>query len=142
MPIAEPYLCANLSFALQAAGNKQAAVRAEAEKAVSQICKNMSANAVSEVLKYLFAATDVECNWQTRALALKMIASFGDHAPEQLGFALPEVIITITYFPIFPMCNSATVLLNFIGCPRGDQEHVRYQAASQRGRSLGDGRCL
>jgi len=100
MPIAEPYLCANLSFALQAAGNKQAAVRAEAEKAVSQICKNMSANAVSEVLKYLFAATDVECNWQTRALALKMIASFGDHAPEQLGFALPEVIITITYFPI------------------------------------------
>jgi hypothetical protein len=34
----------------------------------------------------------ISVRWQTRAAALKSIHSFGDHAPEQLGFALPEVI--------------------------------------------------
>ena len=89
--VAEPYLCAQLPIMLNAAGNKQAPVRAAAEAAVTKICTKMSANAVREVLQFLFKAAEVEMNWQTRALALRMIASFGDHAPEQLGFALPEV---------------------------------------------------
>lgn len=32
------------------------------------------------------------CKWQTRVAALKSVAGFGDHAPEQLGYALPLVI--------------------------------------------------
>lgn len=34
----------------------------------------------------------ISIRWQSRVAALRAIASFGDHAPEQLGFALPEVI--------------------------------------------------
>ena len=90
--VAEPYLCACLPIMLQAGGNKQAPVRSAAECAVSTTCRNMSANAARDVFKHLFHATEIENNWQTRVLALKMVASFGDHAPEQLGFALPRVI--------------------------------------------------
>lgn len=96
MLVAEPYLCANLPIMLTAIGGKQAPVRAAAERAVSSTCNKMSANAAREALPYLYAASEIEVNWQTRAFALKMIASLGDHAPEQLGFALPDVVPQVT----------------------------------------------
>jgi len=94
--IAEPYLCEYLPIMLQAGGNKQAPVRTAAESAVTKTCGNMSSNAVRCVLGHLFAAAEIEMNWQTRVLALKALAAFGDHAPEQLGFALPQVVPEVT----------------------------------------------
>ena len=89
--ISEPYLCIHLPVMLRCAGSKHAPVRAAAESAVSKTCGKMSANAVGIILKNLFAATEIENNWQTRVLALKMIAGLSDHAPEQLGYSLPQV---------------------------------------------------
>ena len=36
--------------------------------------------------------------WQSRALALKAIASLADHAPEQLGASLPDVCLLILHY--------------------------------------------
>ncbi|KAJ1395469.1 hypothetical protein B484DRAFT_439000, partial [Ochromonadaceae sp. CCMP2298] len=63
-----------------------------AEAAVLAITSRISPNAVQAVLPALFVAAEVGQGWQTRALSLKVISSFSDYAPEQLGFSLPEVV--------------------------------------------------
>lgn len=94
--VSEAYLCSNLSAVLSLASSKQAKVRAAAEQAALAITAKMNPNAVREVLPQLFTAAAVGSPWQTRALALKVIATFGDNAPEQLGNALPEVVPQVT----------------------------------------------
>jgi len=94
--IAQPYLVSSLPIMLAAAAHKNAKVRSAAESAVRAVTSKMSANCLREVLPHLFAASQVGVAWQSRALALKVIASFGDYAPEQLGFALPLVIPEVT----------------------------------------------
>jgi len=94
--LTESYLCANLITVLNAASNKQTRIREASEAAAMAITSRMSPNAVRGILPCLFNAAAVGSPWQTRALALKIIASFGDHAPEQLGNALPEVIPQVT----------------------------------------------
>jgi len=96
MIIAEAQLCANLSAVLNAAANKQAKIRAAAESAAATIAAKMSPNAIMEVLPTLYKCAAVGVAWQTRALALKVIAGFADHAPEQLGFSLPTVVPEVT----------------------------------------------
>jgi elongation factor 3 len=81
---------------LLAASHKQAPVRAAAEAAVIAFVGKMSINAVPKVLKDLFEASQIGVAWQTRALALKAIASLADHAPEQLGASLPYVVPEVT----------------------------------------------
>lgn len=93
---AEPYLLTNLEPILTAASHKQVKVRNAAEAAVMAIAANMNPNGVRVILPTLFKASQVGGPWQSRALALKVIASFGDHAPEQLGFALPQVVPEVT----------------------------------------------
>ena len=94
--LAEAHIAAELPVMLLAASHKQAPVRAAAECAVLAFASKMSANAVTLVLKDLFSASEVGVAWQTRALALKAIASLADHAPEQLGASLPEVVPQVT----------------------------------------------
>jgi len=94
--IAEPYLCLYLPTMLLAASHKHGQVREAAEAAVKAVTSKMSSNAVDLTLPSLFKASEVGIAWQTRALALKVIASFGDHSPEQLGFSLPKVIPQVT----------------------------------------------
>jgi elongation factor 3 len=94
--VAEPYLCLQLPTMLNAAAHKQARIRNSASAAVQAVTTKMSPNAVPEVLSILFPLTQVGIAWQTRALALKTIASFGDFSPEQLGFNLPQVIPEVT----------------------------------------------
>ena len=91
MLVAEAQLCNQLDKLLLAASNKQNRIRDAADAAVVAITSKMSPNAVQEVLPTLFTAAEVGVAWQTRALSLKVIASFGDYAPEQLGFSLPQV---------------------------------------------------
>lgn len=91
----EPYLIHHMSVILTAAAHKNAKVRAAAEQAMLAIANKMSANALAAVLPTLFQFTEVGVAWQSRVLALKTIASFGDHCPEQLGNSLPEVSYTM-----------------------------------------------
>jgi elongation factor 3 len=93
---AEAHLIGNLSVVLNAGASKQIKIRAAAESALLAITSKMSPNALNEVLPALFAASEVGVAWQTRALSLKVIAAFGDYAPEQLGFALPQVVPQVT----------------------------------------------
>jgi len=94
--IAEPYLCANLNVVLTAAAHKQTRVRAAAEAAAFALVSRMSPNAVRTLLPKLFESSAVGVAWQSRALALKLIASFGDNAPMQLGNSLPDVVPQVT----------------------------------------------
>ena len=93
---AEPYLCHHLATILGAAAHKNAKVRSAAEAAAQAFASKMSSNGLVASFPTLFKCAEVGGQWQTRALALKTIASFGDHAPEQLGNMLPEVIPQVT----------------------------------------------
>ncbi|CAN0153659.1 unnamed protein product, partial [Phaeothamnion confervicola] len=92
----EPYLAALLPAVLELASHKAKPVALAAENAVKSFASNMSPHAVKVVLPMLFAAIDIAKKWQTRALALRVIGSFADHAPEQLGAALPLVVPELT----------------------------------------------
>lgn len=81
---------------LLCASNKQNKIRSAAEEAVNAITSKMSANSVQDVLPTLFASSAVGVAWQTRTLALNVLAGFADHAPEQLGFCLPQVVPQVT----------------------------------------------
>jgi len=94
--VAEPYLVAQLEVMLAAANNKIKSVSDAAEAAVRALSSKMSANAVRSVLPKLFVASEGGVGFKTRILALQTIASFGEHAPEQLGFALPLVVPVVT----------------------------------------------
>lgn len=89
--VSEAHLCNNLRVLLNAASNKQAKIRTAAESAANALASKMSPNAVRTVLPQLFELSVSGVAWQTRVLSLKLIASFADHAPLQLGNALPEV---------------------------------------------------
>ena len=94
MDAAQPYLIKALPSILDCVGHKKssAEVRAAAEKACFTITEKVSPNAVQAILPILYDSMGISVRWQSRVAALKAIHSFGDHAPEQLGFALPEVI--------------------------------------------------
>jgi len=93
---AEPHILAQLPVILGAAAHKDKFVRAAAETAVQAIANKMSPNATKVVLRHLFAASQIGVAWQTRALALKTIAGLSNHAAEQLGHSLPEVVPQVT----------------------------------------------
>lgn len=97
--VAEAHLINALPVILNGSGSKQARIRAAAESAALAITSKMSPNCVREVLPALFEASKSGVAWQTRTLSLKIIASFSDHAPFQLGFSLPDV--RIVPFPFF-----------------------------------------
>ena len=94
--MAEAHLLSVMDKLLTCAANKQNKIRDAAEEAVIAISDKMSACALEEILPALFDASQVGVAWQTRTLALNVIASFADHAPEQLGFNLPQVVPQVT----------------------------------------------
>jgi hypothetical protein len=93
----EPYLVLYFSDFLKAASHKNDKIRAAAETTVQAIASKVSPNALGALLPHIFKCSEVGVAWQTRALALKTLASFGDHAPEQLGNLLPDVSCVILY---------------------------------------------
>lgn len=70
--------------------------RTAAELAATTLCSKMSANSIRASLPALFAANEVGQPWQSRALSLKIITSYADFAPMQLGASLPDVVPEIT----------------------------------------------
>ena len=96
MVAAEAHLVKSLPCILTAASHKNNQVRDAAVAATNAIVGKMSPNSTSAVLTHLFAASGTGVAWQTRALSLNTIASLSDHAPEQLGHALPDVVPQVT----------------------------------------------
>jgi elongation factor 3 len=88
----EAFLVEAIPSMLKAAASKVKEVREAATSAALSVAGKMSAHAVRQILPYLFDAAKPEENWQSRVLALKVISTFGDHAPEQLGNGLPQVV--------------------------------------------------
>jgi len=95
-PLSQAYILPLLPVCLTLAGSKTVGVRAAATKAATAITDNMSPAAASTALAMLFEAMDSKLNWQIRVLALNLLAAIGDHAPEQLGYALPDVVPVVT----------------------------------------------
>ena len=95
-PAAEPYMASLLPVIFKAASHKSKVVQKAATTTGNTFATKMSPNAVSVVLPYIFDNLEVNHSWQTRVLALNMIASFSDHAPTQLGYALPDVVPAVT----------------------------------------------
>lgn len=96
MNVSEAYLLQSVPIMLTAAAHKQTKVRQAAEAAMMALATKMCPDSVREILPHLFKHSEIGVAWQTRALALNVIATFADHAPEQLGFALPEVVPEVT----------------------------------------------
>ena len=96
MVAAEPFLLSILPTLLLVAGHKHKFIRDAVNVTIKTICENMSAHSTSEVLNHLLAASVQGQSWQTRVVALDTIANFANHAPEQLGIALPELIPQLT----------------------------------------------
>lgn len=94
MLYAQPYLVNGLKVILNATGDKRAnaEVKTAAAECVKAICNKMSPNALQVVLPFLHEAIHFESRWQTRVVGLQVLADFSNHAPDQLGFALPQVI--------------------------------------------------
>lgn len=95
-PDVELNVCHNLPSILSATSHKSASIRTAAESVVNSFIAGMNVNAVSNALPHLFKAAEIGGAWQTRAFALKVIASFSDSAPEQLGASLPDIIPQVT----------------------------------------------
>jgi len=93
---AEGFLIEAFPVILKAAASKLKDVREAANAAAFAIAGKMTADSVRQLLPCLFAASKAEENWQSRVLAMKVVATFGDHAPEQLGYALPQVVPEIS----------------------------------------------
>ena len=96
MVASEAFLVDSLTVALTAAGHKQKFVSVAADEAVKAICANMSANSVKESLTHLFKASAVGQPWQSRTLALQVVATYAEMSPEQLSVALPVVVPELT----------------------------------------------
>jgi elongation factor 3 len=97
MTAAEAFLLNALPVCLTAAGHaKSKNVRAAGEATVTAICTKMSSHSTKESLEHLFIASQIGNPWQTRVLALNMVALFSTNAPEELGVALPLVIPQLT----------------------------------------------
>jgi elongation factor 3 len=90
----QPFLLDCLTAILDATGDKKASTetKALAASCAKVICAKVSPNALTLILPTLHKAVHFESRWQTRVAALDIIAEFSNHAPEQLGHALPDVI--------------------------------------------------
>ncbi|KAJ3066279.1 translational elongation factor EF-1 alpha [Podochytrium sp. JEL0797] len=99
MTVAQPYLAKYLPNILAACGDKKVAkdLKAACANAAQLICKNLSQNALRDIVITLINAQDsFQSKTGTRAAALAAIAGFSNSAPEQLGFALTQIVPEIS----------------------------------------------
>eukprot|EP00550_Attheya_septentrionalis_P006477 CAMPEP_0198284030 /NCGR_PEP_ID=MMETSP1449-20131203/3572_1 /TAXON_ID=420275 /ORGANISM="Attheya septentrionalis, Strain CCMP2084" /LENGTH=1037 /DNA_ID=CAMNT_0043980935 /DNA_START=12 /DNA_END=3125 /DNA_ORIENTATION=- len=95
-PKAEAFTKECLTACLEQATAKSPAVRAASAETAVAICTKINPFAIKSLLPMLFAQLPVEKKWQVRELALKLLGSFKDSAPTQLGIALPEIVPEVT----------------------------------------------
>ncbi|KAJ3396748.1 translational elongation factor EF-1 alpha [Chytriomyces hyalinus] len=99
MTIAQPYLCKYLPAILNACGDKKSSkdLKAVCAAASKNICKHLSLNGLRDIVQTLINAQDsFQSKTGTRLAALSAIATFSETAPEQLGFALTQIVPEIS----------------------------------------------
>ncbi|KAJ3156304.1 translational elongation factor EF-1 alpha [Irineochytrium annulatum] len=99
MTLAQPYLVKELPAILACCGDKKASknLKTAASNTVKTIVKSLSTNALRDAIPALVEGQDAfKSKAATRVAALTAIASFSDSAPEQLGFALTDIVPEIS----------------------------------------------
>jgi elongation factor 3 len=95
-PVSQAYVLPLLPVCLNLTSSKDKNVREFSGAAAKDVCASMSPSAASIVLPMLFASMDSKLNWQQRVVALDLVCDIQEHAPEQLGYALPDVVPVVT----------------------------------------------
>ncbi|KAJ3411657.1 translational elongation factor EF-1 alpha [Chytridiales sp. JEL 0842] len=99
MTVAQPYLVKELPAILAACGEKKPSknLKIAAQEAVAAIAKAVSTNAFRDMIPALIDGQDAfKSKTATRIAALTALSAFSDTAPEQLGFALTEIVPEIS----------------------------------------------
>ncbi|KAJ3356437.1 translational elongation factor EF-1 alpha [Entophlyctis luteolus] len=99
MTVAQPYLCKYLPNIFNACGDKKVSkdLKAQCADLSKGICKNLSQNGLRDIVQTLISAQDgFQAKTGTRVAALAAIAGFSESAPEQLGFALTQIVPEIS----------------------------------------------
>ncbi|KAI9335952.1 elongation factor EF-3 [Obelidium mucronatum] len=99
MTVSQPYLAKYLPVIFAACGDKKVSkdLKTQAADAAKNICKHLSLNGLRDIVDTLINAQDsFQSKTGTRVAALSAIASFSETAPEQLGFALTQIVPEIS----------------------------------------------
>ncbi len=96
VPESEPFIMSLLSTMLDLAAHRLKPIQDAACAGVKGVAKAFCSSALSAVLPTIFKAMEYGQKWQTRVLALEFLAGLADHAPEQLGILLPDVVPLVT----------------------------------------------
>ncbi len=102
VPESEAFIVSLLGPMMDLASNRLKPVQDEASVAVKAVAKVFCSDALSAILPTIFKAMEYGQKWQTRVVALEFLAGLADHAPEQLGILLPDVV------PLLTPCMSDT----------------------------------
>ena len=92
---AEPFLVSALPITLQRGSSKDASVRTTAEAAAHALMA-LLCPALSFVLPTIFEFMQQEKPWQSRCLALSLLAQCVHTAPSQLASCLPQIVPELT----------------------------------------------
>jgi elongation factor 3 len=93
---AEPYLFPLLPALLERASDKVPAVRTGAEAAATALFASLNPYSTENALPALFDGMQQQRNWQTKVLALNLLAGLAKTAPTQIAYCLHEIVPRLT----------------------------------------------
>ena len=93
---AEPYLFPLVPIVLERASDKAAPIRAAAEAAATEFFAVLNPYSTENMLPTLFDAMAQARSWQTKVLALQLVAGMAKTAPVQIASCLHEIVPRLT----------------------------------------------
>ncbi len=93
---AEPYLFPLVPALLEAAADKSAGVRTQATSAATALFAILNPYSTESALPALFDGMNQAKNWQTKVLALNLLADMAKTAPIQVASCLHEIVPRLT----------------------------------------------
>ncbi len=92
----EPYLFPLLPVLLERAADKVAGVRAATETAATDLFAILNPYSTENALPALFEGMDQARNWQTKVLAINLLAGMSKTAPTQIASCLHAIVPRLT----------------------------------------------
>ena len=93
---AEPFLVSMVATLLERAADKVAPVRTAAEEAAKALFAILNPYSTQDVLPALFEGMGQARNWQTKVLALNLLAGLAKTAPNQIAAGLSDIVPNLT----------------------------------------------
>lgn len=93
---AEPFLVSMVATLLERAADKVAPVRTAAEDAAKALFAILNPYSTQDVLPALFEGMGQARNWQTKVLALNLLAGLAKTAPNQIAAGLSDIVPNLT----------------------------------------------